>query len=222
MLLGLRAKAQRVDLVDDLAQVVASRDLVFDLRKNLPDLVLDGVRPGRLRGESIQIRKQPVVHKVDQVVTGHRRVVVELAVRALRRGPAFPAIRRIENVRVGLPRKRRFIGTVLLQPIEILQEQQPRSLLGVVQLGRAASLFPEHIIDVLKRLLKHAPLSQIPVAVGRPIFENPNPAQRQQARSRELKTEASPRIRPLRDGRTTSSSLPEAGQVYRFYWHQQR
>jgi len=36
--------------------------------------------------------------------------------------------------------------------------------------------------------------------VGRPIFENPNPAQHQPARSRELKTEASPRIRPLRDG----------------------
>jgi hypothetical protein len=45
VLLGLRAEAQLVDMVDDLAQVVAALNLVFDLAEDLPDLVFDGVWP---------------------------------------------------------------------------------------------------------------------------------------------------------------------------------
>jgi uncharacterized protein with PhoU and TrkA domain len=45
VLLGLRAEAQFVDVVDDLAQVVAAVDLVLDLAEDLADLVFDGVRP---------------------------------------------------------------------------------------------------------------------------------------------------------------------------------
>ena len=38
VLLGLRAEAQLVDVVDDLAQVVAALDLVFDFAENFADL----------------------------------------------------------------------------------------------------------------------------------------------------------------------------------------
>jgi hypothetical protein len=63
--------------------------------------------------------------------------VVELAVLAFRRSPPFPAIRRIDDVRVALSLELRLQRTILLQRVEILQEKQPRGLLGVVELTRA-------------------------------------------------------------------------------------
>ena len=58
MLLGLGAEAQGVDLVDDLAHVVAALDLVLDLAEDLADLVLDRVRPAGLGLEAVQVREQ--------------------------------------------------------------------------------------------------------------------------------------------------------------------
>ena len=49
-----------------------------------------------------------------------------------------------------------FVGPVLLQPVEVFQEEQPGGLLGVVQLGGAAGLFPEDVVDVLEGLFEHA------------------------------------------------------------------
>src|SRR5262249_40072159 len=54
VLLSLRAETQLVDVVDNLAQVVAALDLVFDLAEYLPDLVFDGVRAARLLLEAVQ------------------------------------------------------------------------------------------------------------------------------------------------------------------------
>ena len=48
MLLCLRAEARLVDVVDDLAQVIATLNLVLDFAKDLTDLVFDGVRASRL------------------------------------------------------------------------------------------------------------------------------------------------------------------------------
>ena len=57
MPLGLRAKAQRIDRVDDFAQVVAADNFVFDLAKNLADFVFERVRPA---GFSEQVRRLSV------------------------------------------------------------------------------------------------------------------------------------------------------------------
>jgi hypothetical protein len=76
VLLGLRAEAQLVDVVDDLAQVVAAGDLVLDLPEDLADLVLDRVRAARPLLELPQIRKERVVDEIAQVIAGKR--VVEL------------------------------------------------------------------------------------------------------------------------------------------------
>ena len=75
VLLGLRAEAQLVDLVDDLAHVVAALDLVLDLAEDLADLVLDRVRPGGLLLEAVQVGKQLAVDEVAQVVAGQGDVV---------------------------------------------------------------------------------------------------------------------------------------------------
>ena len=55
----------------------------------------------------------------------------------------------------------RFGGPVLLQGIQILQEEKPGSLLGIIELGRTAGFFAEDIVDVSKSLFEHSPL--IPV-----------------------------------------------------------
>ena len=54
MLLGLRAEAQAVDLVDDLAEVAAGLNLVFDLGEDFADFVLDRVG---VVGVSLNLRR---------------------------------------------------------------------------------------------------------------------------------------------------------------------
>ena len=51
--------------VNHLAQVVATLNTVLDLAKNLANLIFDGVRPGRPFPETVQIRKQLAVHKLN-------------------------------------------------------------------------------------------------------------------------------------------------------------
>ena len=65
-------------MVDDLAHVAAALDLVFDLAEDLPDLVLDGVRPAGLLLEAVQVGKELAVDEIAQVVAGRRLVVVDL------------------------------------------------------------------------------------------------------------------------------------------------
>jgi hypothetical protein len=43
---------------------------------------------------------------------------------------------------------------VALQVIEIFEKEQPRGLLGVIELRSAARLFPEDIVDVFECLLE--------------------------------------------------------------------
>jgi uncharacterized protein with PhoU and TrkA domain len=48
VLLALGLKAQFVDVINDLAQVVAALDAVLNFAEDFADLVFDGVRPGPL------------------------------------------------------------------------------------------------------------------------------------------------------------------------------
>ena len=82
-----------------------------------------------------------MVHEVAQVVACQRVVVIKLSIPALRRGPALPRVLLVEGVAAALPVELRFVGPILLESIEILEEQKPRRLLGVVELrGATASL----------------------------------------------------------------------------------
>ena len=91
VLFGLRAEAQFVNVVDDLAQVVAALDFVFDLAEDFADLVFDGVRPAGLLLEAVEIGEELEVDEVAQVIAGLRFVVVDLAVLALRARPIPPS-----------------------------------------------------------------------------------------------------------------------------------
>ena len=84
-------------MVDDLAQVVAALDLVFDLTENFTDFVFDGVRPAGLLFKAVQVGKELEVDEVAEVVPGLSIVVVQLAVLALGGGPGFPAERFVKD-----------------------------------------------------------------------------------------------------------------------------
>jgi len=123
VLLHLGAETEFVNVVDDLAQVVAAGDLIFDLPEYLPDLVFDGVRPAGLFLELVEVREELLIDEIEEVVAGEGFVVVELAVLALGCSPDFPAIWHIEDEGIFATIERSFIGAVLLQPIEVFEKQ---------------------------------------------------------------------------------------------------
>ena len=70
-------------------------------------------------------------------------------------GPRFPTVGFIEDVGVLLAIEGSFGCFVMLQGIQIFQEEEPRSLFGVVEFARATGVFPENVVDVLEGLFKH-------------------------------------------------------------------
>src|SRR5260370_35590093 len=157
VLLGLRAEAQLVYVVDDLAQVVAALDLVLDFAEDFANLVFDGVRTAGLLLEAVKIGKKLAADKVAKVIAGHCLVVVDLAVLGLGRGPFFPTVGLVEEEGVLFAIEGGFIGFVLLEGVEGFQEKEPGGLLGVVQLRGATGLFAEDAVNVLEALFKHDP-----------------------------------------------------------------
>lgn len=107
-----------------------------------------------------------MIDEIPEVVAGHRGVVVELGVPALGRSRAFPAVGGIEDVGVFLSVERGFGGFVLFEPVEMLQEQEPRGLFGVVEFGGATGLLPKNVIDVFEGLFEHATIPQAKGAIA--------------------------------------------------------
>jgi hypothetical protein len=155
VLLGLGAKPQRINMIDDLAQVVAALDLVLELGKDLPDLVLDGIRTGGALREPLQVGEELLVDEVAKIIPGERLVMIQRSVLGFGRRPGEPAIGLLKDVAVFLALERSFLNLVLLEPIEVFQEQQPGGLLCVVELGRASGFFAQHVIDIAECLFKH-------------------------------------------------------------------
>ena len=70
----------------------------------------------------------------------------------------------IDQVVIALPREARFHLALTLKVVQVLQEEEPGCLLGVVELGRAARFLPQDIVEIGKYLLKH--VSRRPAALG--------------------------------------------------------
>ena len=120
VLLGLGGKAEFVDVVDDLAEVVAALDAVLYLAKDFADFVFDGIRLiAGLGLEAVEIGKELLVDEIEKVIAAQRGVVVNLAVLALRRSPRFPAVGLVEDVGIALALQCRFGGLVALECIEV-------------------------------------------------------------------------------------------------------
>lgn len=87
MLLGLGGEAEFVDVVDDLAQVVAALNAVLNLTEDFTNLVFDGVWPGGLLLEAVQVREKLGVDELDQVIARLGGIVVDLAAFVFGGGP---------------------------------------------------------------------------------------------------------------------------------------
>jgi hypothetical protein len=136
-------------------QAVAAGELVADLAEDLADAILQRVDAAGALAKALQVGEQRAVDEGDQVGAGERLVVVEGAIGRFRRGPGRPAIRCVDDVTIGLAYQLRLLGALVFEVVQILQKQHPRGLLSVIQLGGAAGLFPEHVVDVTEGLLKH-------------------------------------------------------------------
>jgi hypothetical protein len=77
VLFFLRAEAQLVNVVNDLAQVIAALDLVLDLAEYFPNFVFNGVGAGGLLLEAVQIGKELAADEVAEIVSGEGLVVVK-------------------------------------------------------------------------------------------------------------------------------------------------
>jgi hypothetical protein len=102
----------------------------------------------------VQVGEELAVDELTEVVSGHRPVVVDLAVALPGRGPCRPAVRLLEDVAVLLPLELRLGRLVLLQAVEVLEEEEPAGLLGVVELRGAAGLLSEDVVDVAEGLFE--------------------------------------------------------------------
>ncbi|BDV38084.1 hypothetical protein DSM21852_13370 [Methylocystis bryophila] len=69
-------------------------------------------------------------------------------------------MRLVENVVIGLAVQIGLDLTLLFEVVEIFEKEQPRRLLGVVELGRAAGLFPQHVVEIFEGLLEHVSLAR--------------------------------------------------------------
>jgi len=148
-------------------QDVAAMDLVLYLTKNLADFVLNSVRPAGFLLEAVEVWEKLLINESQQVITGQGLVMVNLAVFILWRCPRIPAVLLIENVRVFLPVELGLHNLIVFQRIKVFQEEQPGSLLRIIQFTRTTSILPEDIIDILKSLFKHcAPLIVEPWLFG--------------------------------------------------------
>ena len=146
-------------MVDDLPQVVAALDAVFELAEDLANLVFDGVRPGGFLLEGVQVGEQFLIDEGEQVVAAQGGVVVDLPVFAPGRCPAFPPVWLVEDVAVFLAVQLGFGAFVAFKGVQVFQEQQPRGLFSVVEFTGAAGVFPEDVVDVLEGLFKHGGVS---------------------------------------------------------------
>jgi hypothetical protein len=143
---------QLVHVVDDLAEVVAALDLVADLAEEFADLVFDGVRAAGALLEAVQVGAELEVDEVPEVVAGEGLVVVDLAALGFWGRPFRPAVGGIEDVGVFSPLQLGLGGFVGFEGIEVFQEQESGTLLGVIQLAGATGVFPEDVVDVFEGL----------------------------------------------------------------------
>jgi len=79
-------------MVNDVPKIVPALNTVLYFSKNLADLVFDGVWPGGLGFEAVQVGEELAVDELDEVVAGEGGVVVYVAALVFRRGPRFPAV----------------------------------------------------------------------------------------------------------------------------------
>jgi hypothetical protein len=93
---------------------------------------------GGLLPEGVQVGEELLVDEVAEVVAGLGAVVVDLAVAVFGGGPGFSAVGLVKDEGVAVPVECGFVGFVLFEVVQVLQEEEPGGLPGVVEFGGAA------------------------------------------------------------------------------------
>ena len=93
--------------------------------------------------------------EVSEVVASERFVVVNLAALGFRGRQFRPAEGGIEDVGVSSPLKFGLSCFIVFECIEVFQEQEPRTLLGVIQFAGASGILVEDVVDVFEGLFEH-------------------------------------------------------------------
>ena len=145
-------EVQLVDEVDDLAQVVARGDFVAQFGKNLSNLILQGLGTRCRLLKLAQSGEEFAIHKLSQVRPRHGIHRVGRAVSLLGCSPLAPAHIARDDGLVGLAAEQGIHGLLLLQVVEILEKEQPRGLLDVVQFGAASCFVAQDVVDGIERL----------------------------------------------------------------------
>jgi len=161
MLFGIGTKAEFINPVNHLAQVIAALDTVFQLAEDLANLVLDGGGALRRGLESFQVGKKLTVNKILEVIAGRRPVMVNLAISGFWRCPRLPAGPRTQQRDVWFAGELRSNLLLLFKIVKVLEKEYPRGLLNVVELTAAACVFVEDIVNILECLLKQWALSLV-------------------------------------------------------------
>ena len=148
-------ETQRVGIPQDFTKVVAARYFVAEFTEDFANLVLQRLRRGGGFLKLFEVREQLVVHEVREVVAGERLGVVRFAILGLRGGPGVPTEHLFDNPFVGFALEFGFFFALGFEVVQVLEEQDPRGLLHVIQFVAASTLFPEDVVDIVKSLLKH-------------------------------------------------------------------
>ena len=81
--------------------------------------------------------------------------MVDLAVFVLGSGPGFPAEGFFDDGGVFFIVEPCICGALIFEGVEMLEEEEPGGLLGVVELGGATGFLAQDVVDVFENLLKH-------------------------------------------------------------------
>ena len=150
----VRAELEAVGEVDDFAEGVAALDAEGQLVEDFTNFVLNGVGGCSASFERLQVRPEAVLDELVQVVAGQRRRVVQHAI-LLRGGPCAPTVFFGENARVAAAGEDGFSFALRFERVEVLQKEQPRGLLDVVELGGAPCVLAQFVVDALEDVAAH-------------------------------------------------------------------
>ena len=142
-------KIETVDDIEDFAKSVPVRDFVVEEFENPADLVLDRLEVVGDQLEAFEIGEELFVDVVFEVFARLRELEVDLAVCTLRTRPYAPPVGRIEDILVRGTIEKGFFFLLLLVVVEVLQEEYPRDLLGVLHGSGDAVVSAEDIGDTI-------------------------------------------------------------------------
>ena len=118
-------------MVQDIAQSVATLEVVLDLAEDLFDFVFDGIGAFRRRFEFRQMRKELAIREVNEIIADQCFVTVGLTV-FFAASPISLSVLRAKRWRVLFASEADRRLSLFFQIVKISEKQHPRRLLDVV------------------------------------------------------------------------------------------